>query len=319
MNYTKETGTLASRNGIQDITYYIYTPLCQPRAVLQISHGMCEYIERYEPFIDYLTGQGFLVCGNDHLGHKNSALSKDKLGYFAPKDGYTFLPRDLARVTRMVQRQYPDLPFFLFGHSMGSFVARAYLGRYSDLIDGVILCGTSGSNPALGIGSAVISLIKAVKGEFYRSPLIDRLMFGNYNSRYTSPTSKFDWLTHDPEIIAAYEKDEYCNFLFTTSGYQDLAHLLGYISSPQWYASVPKELPVFLISGDMDPVGGWGKGIHEVEHKLRQQKLSQLTVKLYHDLRHELLNENEKETVYEDILNWLNSQITALNQTKEAK
>lgn len=309
MNYTKETGTLESRNGIQNITYYIYTPLCQPKAVLQISHGMCEYIERYEPFIDYLTGLGFLVCGNDHLGHKNSALSKDKLGYFAPKDGYTYLPRDLARVTRMVQRQYPELPFFLFGHSMGSFVARAYLTRYSELIDGVIVCGTSGSNPLLGIGSAVISLVKAVKGEFYRSPLIDKLMFGNYNTRYDKVSSKFDWLTRDPAIIEKYAADEYCNFLFTTSAYKDLARLLGFVSSNQWYESVPKDLPFFLVSGDMDPVGGWGKGIREVAVKLRRQGLSQFSVKLYPDMRHEILNEVGKEEVYKDISDWLEKQI----------
>lgn len=309
MNYTKETGKLASRNGIQDITYYIYTPLCTPKAVLQISHGMCEYIERYEDFIDYLTGKGFLVCGNDHLGHKNSVPSKDKLGYFAPKDGYTFLPRDLARVTRMVQRQYPDLPFFLLGHSMGSFVARAYLTRYPDLIDGIIICGSAGSNPALGAGSFLISVIKAFKGEFYRSPFIDKLMFGNYNSRYKNTSSKFDWLTHDKAVIEKYEKDEYCNFLFTTSAYKDLTRLLHYVSSQQWYEAVPKELPVFIISGDMDPVGNWGKGILEVEKKLQAQGLTDLTVKLYKDMRHEILNETGKEEVYQDVLNWLNTQL----------
>lgn len=310
MNYTKETNKLASRNGIQDITYYIYTPLCPPKAVLQISHGMCEYIERYEGFIDYLTEHGFLVCGNDHLGHKNSALSKNKLGYFAPKNGYTFLPRDLARITRLVQRQYPELPFFLLGHSMGSFVARAYMARYPDLIDGIIICGTSGSNPALKAGSALISIVKALKGEFYRSPLIDKLMFGNYNSRYANVSSKFDWLTHDKTVIQKYENDEYCNFLFTTSGYKDLTRLLGYVSSQQWYTALPKELPVFLISGDMDPVGGWGKGIREVEKRLRHQGLTKLNVKLYKDMRHEILNETGKEEVYKDILSWLEKQIS---------
>lgn len=305
MNYTKETGQLASRNGIQNITYYIYTPICPPKAVLQISHGMCEYIERYENFIDYLTGHGFLVCGNDHLGHKNSAISKDKLGYFAPKNGYTFLARDLARVTRRIQRQYPELPFYLFGHSMGSFVARAYLSRYPDLIDGIIICGTSGSNPALSAGSALISIIKAVKGELYRSPFIDKLMFGNYNSRYEQISSKFDWLTRDPSIITKYENDEYCNFLFTTSGYKDLTRLLRYVSSQEWYTSIPKELPFLLISGAMDPVGGFSQGILEVEKKLRRQGLTRLETKLYPDMRHEILNEVGKEEVYDDILHWL--------------
>lgn len=305
MNYTKETGQLASRNGIQNITYYIYTPICPPKAILQISHGMCEYIERYEDFIDYLTGHGFLVCGNDHLGHKNSAISKDKLGYFAPKNGYTFLARDLARVTRRIQRQYPELPFYLFGHSMGSFVARAYLSRYPDLIDGIIICGTSGSNPALSVGSALISIIKAVKGEFYRSPFIDKLMFGNYNSRYGQISSKFDWLTRDPSIVTKYENDEYCNFLFTTSAYKDLTRLLHYVSSQEWYTSIPKELPFLLISGAMDPVGGFSQGILEVEKKLRHQGLTRLETKLYPDMRHEILNEVGKEEVYSDILHWL--------------
>ncbi len=312
MNYKKEMGKLQSRNGLQDITYYVYMPLTTPKAVVQIAHGMAEYLERYEPLIDYLTGQGFLVCGNDHIGHKNSSPTKDSLGYFAPKNGYTFLARDLARVTRLLQKHYPDLPYFLFGHSMGSFVARAYLTRYSDLIDGVILCGTAGSNPALPVGSLLISLVKLFKGEFHRSPFIDKLMFGSYNSHYKEVKTNFDWLTRDQSVVQKYIEDEYCGFLFTTSAYKDLTRLLKYVNSKGWYSSVPKNMPMLLIAGEMDPVGNWGKGVREVSDKLHKHGVTNLTTKLYPDMRHEIHNEIGKEEVYGDLNNWLNKQLTLI-------
>ena len=163
MNYTKSSNTFKSSNCSSDITYYVYETLTTPKAILQISHGMCEYIERYEHFINFLTGHGFIVCGNDHLGHGKSADTKDKLGYFALENGWSYLPDDLSILTKIMKEQYPDLPIFLFGHSMGSFVARIYITRYSELINGAIICGTSGSNPLIGAGKVVINLVKKIK------------------------------------------------------------------------------------------------------------------------------------------------------------
>ncbi|MEG1458201.1 MAG: alpha/beta hydrolase [Acetivibrio sp.] len=309
MNYTKEMHTLKSSNDTNIVTYFIYKPKNIPKAILQISHGMCEYVERYEPFIDFMTGNDILVCGNDHIGHKNSVASKEDLGYFASKDGWTFLPKDVAQLTKSIKKFYPDLPVFLFGHSMGSFIARAYIAQFGSLVDGVILCGTSGSNPVLGIGKFIISMVKKFKGERYRSKFLDHLMFGQYNRKYAKVRTEKDWLTKDEAIVDAYLKDEYCTFLFTTSGFYDLSMLLGYVSSKIWYDSVPKDLPLYLISGDMDPVGNWGKGIEEVQENLKKENLKDFSCKLYPNYRHELLNEQNKEVVYEDILNWLTKHL----------
>ncbi len=309
MNYIKETGSFKSSNGISKIAYYIYKPLNPPKAVLQISHGMCEYIERYEDFIAFLTDHDILVCGNDHLGHKNSADSKEKLGYFAPVNGWKCLPRDLASMTRIIKKQYPDIPNFLLGHSMGSFVARVYIAKYSHLIDGAIICGTSGSNPAIGTAKLIISFIKKVKGEFYRSKLINYLMFGAYNSKYGKARTTHDWITRDEVIVNNYLKDEYCTFIFTASAFYDLVMLLKVVSQKAWYNAIPKNLPLYLISGDMDPVGNWGKGIQEVKMRLEKKNLEDFSSKFYKDYRHEILNEIGKEVVYEDILNWIDHRI----------
>lgn len=305
MNFMKEVHKTKSTSGQGSITYYIYKPLHKPKAIVQISHGMCEYLERYEPFIDFLTSQDILVCGNDHLGHKNSAVSKDKLGYFAPKDGWKYLVKDLAKITYIIKASYPNLPYFLFGHSMGSFIARLYISQYSSFIDGAIICGTSGSNPAIGFASLLTDLVCRIKGEFYRSTFIDTLMFGSYNRKYTNVKTKSDWISKDEAIVNAYIKDKNCTFIFTASAFRDLVKLLKLASSKAWYHAVPKNLPIFLISGDMDPVGNYGKGIREVERRLRNEHLTDLTVKLYKDDRHELINETDREIVFEDILKWI--------------
>lgn len=309
MAYTKETNTFKSCNQTSNITYYIYKPLNPPRAILQISHGMCEYIERYEDFINFLTGHDILVCGNDHLGHKNSAASKEMLGYFAEENGWTYLPEDLAAMTKIIKKQYPDIPNFLLGHSMGSFISRVYITRHADLIDGVILCGTSGSNPAIGAAKVITKLVKKVKGSFYRSKTVNRLMFGAYNSKYKNVRTTHDWITRDEAAVDKYLSDEYCTFIFTASAFCDLITLLDTVSLDSWYDAIPNALPIYLISGDMDPVGNWGKGIIEVKERLEKRDLEDFSSKLYKDYRHELLNEVGKEVVYEDILNWLNHRI----------
>lgn len=310
MNYSKEVHTFKSSNGKADITYFIYKPLQPPKAILQISHGMCEYVERYDHFIDFLTKENILVCGNDHLGHKNSVKNKEELGYFAKKNGWTFLSKDLAKLSHLMKEEYPDLPLFLFGHSMGSFIARAYISKYSQFIQGAIICGTAGSNPMLGIGSFLVSMVKTFHGERYRSKFLDHIMFGSYNKKYKEVRTSKDWLTKDEAIVDKYLNDEYCTFLFTASAFKDLACLLTYVSSNAWYQSVPKDLPLYLISGSMDPVGNWSKGVLEVKNRLESQHLTDFTYKLYPEYRHELLNEIGKEEAYLDILNFINSHIS---------
>lgn len=301
----KSTGTFASSNGRDRIRYYVYSPEESPRAILQISHGMCEYLTRYEGFIEYMADRGFLVCGNDHLGHGGSAASQEELGYFASDNGWSCLVEDLHRLTVHIKKKYPCLPYYLFGHSMGSFVARAYLVRFGDALDGAILCGTSGGNPFAALGVLMAKFLSRVKGDHYRSRLLNDLMFQSYNSRYPDKRTSFDWLTRERSIVDRYIQDPYCNFVFTANGFENLLSMLRYVSSSQWYASVPRDLPILLISGDMDPVGQYGIGVKQVFRRLKKEGVMDLTIRLYEQGRHELLNETNRQDIYSDMVNWL--------------
>lgn len=310
MNHTKSVRQMLSTDGITNLTYYVYEPLQTPKGMVQISHGMCEYVERYEPIIDYLTGEGYLVFGNDHLGHKNSVANESDLGYFGGTgEGYQFMYRDLIALGEQMKAAYPEMKLFLFGHSMGSFVARAAIINCKNLYSGVIICGTSGSNPALGVGKVVIRIVRTLRGKRGRSALLTKLFFGTYLDKIESVRTPQDWLTRDEQVVDAYIRDKYCMFVFTANGYENLANLLGYVTADSWYDSLDQELPVYLISGEMDPVGGWSKGIHEVDEKLRNKERKDYSMKLYPQMRHEIHNEVGKEEVYQDILNWLNNRI----------
>lgn len=306
MNYEKYVGHMKSSNQTDTITYFEYVPKDKEiKALIQLVHGMSEYVERYEPLIEYLTGLGFLVYGDDHLGHKNSVRAKKYLGYFAPKDGWKYLVRDEVNLTKIMKEKYPDKKRFLYGHSMGSFISRAYIAQNSSEVSGAILSGTAGSNPSVKIGMALVRVIRFFKGELHVSKLIDFLMFGSYNCKYPSKRTNVDWLTRDEACIDRYLKDENCGFSFTTSGYLDLMKLLSYVTNNKWYDHVPAQFPLFVISGQMDPVGNWGKGLKQVDEKMRKTKRADYQMKLYPNMRHELHNEIDKEEVWQDVSNWL--------------
>ncbi|WP_040198238.1 alpha/beta fold hydrolase [Candidatus Soleaferrea massiliensis] len=305
MHYIKKTGQFDSSNGTHKIHYYVYTPVQEPRAVLQLSHGMCEYLERYEPFASFLTRNGVLLCGSDHLGHGKSAGSLENLGYFAEKDGWKCLVEDQYRLTQTIKAHYAGLPYFLFGHSMGSFIARAYLTKYASQLDGALICGTSGGEKLGGLGIALTGRIMRSKGPFYRSAKLQDLAFGQYNKRYEDAKTDFDWLTRDESIVHRYMHDPYCNFVFTASGFRDLFTLLKFVSRRRWAYAIPKDLPVLLLSGDMDPVGDYGRGVRKVYERLQKAGLDDVRLKLYPGARHEILNETNCKEVYADVLAWI--------------
>lgn len=306
MNYTKSTGFFPSTNGTDNIAYYIYTPKKKSdiRGVIQISHGMCEYIVRYEEFADFLTGKGFVVCGNDHLGHGASVSSEEDLGYFAEDEGWQYLPKDLFRFTRIMKRSFPGKPYILFGHSMGSFIARLYITSYGDELDGAIIAGTSGGEILEKLGLGIAKSIAVVKGERFRSEKLNKLLFGLSNEMIPDHRTDFDWVTRDEEIVDKYVADTKCNFVFTASGFIDLIKLLEKVSDPLWAHLVPKKLPLFLVSGDADPVGNYGKGVEHVYESLNEVGCN-VEMRLYEDARHEVLNEINRDEVYSDILAWI--------------
>lgn len=296
-----------SVSGLADIHAASYKPDNENdiKAVLQIAHGMAEHLERYEAFAEYLCNNGIALYINDHIGHGKSISSRDELGYFGKKDGWKNFVEDCHKLTEIAKKENPEKPLVFFGHSMGSFVARAYSYKYSNDIKGAVFCGTAGANPLAGVGAGLAKLIGKVKGDHHRSKLIDKMSFGTYNKRCEGRTN-FDWLTRDQDIVDKYIADEDCGFLFTVSGSQDLMGILSYVSSKDWYSGFNKALPVYLIAGAEDPVGAYGKGVTEVADGLKQAGVKDVNIKLYPECRHEILNESRVfEEVSQDVVDFV--------------
>ena len=306
VNRTDES--FLSSDGKNRIHYFVYRPSGQIKGVVQISHGMCEHIGRYEDFAAYLSKQGFAVYGHDHLGHGCSAPDKHDLGFFGEDFGWQHLVDDVYEITKIAKREYPMHKIFLIGHSMGSFIARLYFMKYGKNLSGLILSGTSGGNQLNNVGLVLTDFMIKTKGKRHRSKLLKKMMFGNYNKRYSEHRTENDWISRDNEIVDTYNADEYCTFTFTNAAVKDLLTMLKMISDDCWAESVPKEVPVFLLSGDMDPVGDYGKGVKKVYERLRNAGVKEVSLKLYPGGRHEMLNETNRSEVYADILSWLNEK-----------
>lgn len=308
MSYIKKEFTFRSVSGLADIHCASYLPENgEVKAVLQVAHGMAEHLERYEAFAEELSKNGVAMYINDHLGHGSSVSAKSELGYFGEKDGWKYFVEDCHELTKIAKNENPGKPYIFFGHSMGSFVARAYSLKYSAEIDGAVYCGTAGPNPAAGAGKAVANLIIKLKGDHHKSKLIDKMAFGTYNSKFEKRTA-FDWLSRDNFQVDKYIADEYCGFLFTAAGYRDLFSLLSYVSSKDWFEGLSKELPVLIISGAMDPVCNYSKGIEQVCDMLKAAGKTNVKKILYPDARHEILNESDCfDTVCKDVLEFVDS------------
>lgn len=311
MKAMKKEFKFKSASGLADIHAARYTPqdLSDVKAVIQIAHGMAEHLERYEPFADFLCDNGFAVYINDHIGHGQSVSSKDELGYFGEKDGWKNFIEDCHTLLQTAKSDFPGKPYFFFGHSMGSFISRSFSAKYASELDGAVFCGTSGPNPGAPVGMKVASLIAKVKGSHYRSKFIDNLAFGAYNKHFEGRTA-FDWLSRDDWQVDKYIADDLCGFLFTAYGYRDMFALLQSVSVKSWFENYPKELPVLIISGAEDPVGNYSKGVKQVYDSLKAAGKQNVTMHLYANGRHEILNEKDAfDEVCKDLIEWTNSII----------
>lgn len=300
-----------SSNRKASISYYVFCPVdVEPRGIVQISHGMCEYISRYTKFAKYLCSLGYIVCGNDHLGHGLSVPPGGALGFFGQKNGWSVLIDDLATLTDRMKKHWPDLPYFLFGHSMGAMVARLYLTRYAEKIDGCILSGTPSNHAMSNFAISVSNSVIHSHGPMYRSCMLNNLATGRYNGRIRHPETPFDWLTRDRTIVALYQSDSKCNFIFTAAGFRDLFRLAQHCSSSSCTSMVTKRVPLFFLSGTADPVSGYGIGVRRIAGLYKAAGFSDVTLKLYPDCRHELINELNREEVYQDVVNWLENHLS---------
>ncbi|MDT2659728.1 alpha/beta fold hydrolase [Enterococcus hulanensis] len=276
-----------------------------PWAVLQVTHGMAEHLMRYEPLANYLNERKIAVIGHDHLGH-GASVSENPKGYFHDETLKHGLVQDLYQVTKWGKARYPNLPYFVLGHSMGSFVLRNYLYDYGEAIDGAILMGT-GQQPVwlTRFGQKSAKLLGKLQGEKHHSKLIDQLAFGNMNRKIPKKRTDKDWLTTLSKEVDAYLADPNCGFLFTLSGYHELFSLIIRTQEPELLQKVPKKLPLLFLSGQEDPVGEYGKGVMKAAQSYRAAGVEQVTVQLYEKARHELLNESQKFTVFHDICIWM--------------
>lgn len=294
---------IRSSNGKRDIACYLYVPDGEVRGIVQIAHGMCDYIENYALLAEHLTAKGIVVCGNDHLGHGNSAEDSRDLGYFG-SGGYQVLVKDLRKVNKLLRTTYKNLPLVLIGHSMGSFLARAYAVTFPETVDGVVFLGTAGSHNPARAAQMLAATIGKTRGNHHRSRMLYDLTFKGYNAKFPDE-GPFAWLSRDRAAGDRFEADPQRNFIFTADGYYGLFSVLAAVSRPAWAEKYPKELPTLIAAGEMDPVGNYGKGPEEVYEKLCAAGAEQVSLKLYAGARHELHNEINKEEFFADLYKWI--------------
>lgn len=297
---------ITSSDGVHSLKVLTWIPEGQIKAVVQISHGMIEHMERYREFAEFLCKEGYLVVGNDHLGHGASVEKEEELGYFA-KQGKSAVPvEDLHLITGKVKEEYPGVPYFLLGHSMGSFLARRYCMTYGQELDGAIFLGT-GTQPSLVLayGKLVAGITKLFRGDRHRSRLIKYSAFGSYLSHIENPKTASDWLSRDEERVKQYRDDKLCRFDFTVNGYDTLFDVISYIQKSENIQKLPKDLPILILSGEEDPVGAYGKGPRKVYQSYLDHGLTNVQLKMYPEDRHELLHELDRQQVFQDILSFL--------------
>lgn len=298
-----------SSDGKTNIHAVKWEPEGEAQAVLQISHGMIEYVERYEAFAEFLTGKGFVVAGNDHLGHGESVQSQEFWGYFAPKNGSDLVVEDLHQLRTKMQEEYPGIPYFMLGHSMGSYLLRKYLSKHGEGLAGAVIMGTgTQSNVTVIMGKIICRLSALIHGWDYRGGFVEKKVFSEKYNRFEAE-GKGAWLTKDRAVVEAYNKDPRCTFQFTLNGFYNLFDTIRYINKPAHVKSVPINLPLFLVSGEDDPVGDFGRGVGFAYDIYICAGMRNINLKLYPTDRHEILNELDKEIVYEDIYKWLQKHL----------
>lgn len=297
-------------DGETPIVVTSWLPDIEPIGVIQIVHGMREHMGRYDHFARYLCDEGFIVYGHDHMGHGRTALNWGIYGYFGEEKGAKNLVDDSNYLTRYLSATYPELPLFIIGHSMGSFVSRLQILHTADLLNGYICLGTGGDNPAAPLARAYAGALAGVKGPDTTSVILDKGLDSTLQKGLGIEEENDDWISHDPETIKAYREDPYSRFHFTNKGYADLMDLQIAANEPEWFERVCKNLPIHFASGNEDPVSMMGRDIPKLEKRLKDNGVVDVSYKVYDGFRHEILNEVDRYTVYGDLVKWIKERIS---------
>ena len=301
-----------SKDGNTEVHTIEWKPEGEVRAVLQSCHGMVEYIKRYDEFAQFLCEKGFYVVGNDHLGHGKSVQSKSEYGFFEKKYGNACVLGDIHTLRQRTVKKYPETPYFMLGHSMGSSLLRQYIQMYGNGLSGVVLMGvvTDHRRSSLLFVKQLCRLMAAVRGWHYRSRMVDDLVTGSFNKKFKPSVTRADWITSDKEHLDAYVTDPLCSFMFTVNAYYSMmAGMLG-MQKKENISMIPKSLPVLFVSGAEDPVGNFGKGVRKVCEIYKSAGLRDVSLKLYEGDRHEILNETNREQVYQELYEWFEEKLS---------
>lgn len=300
--------TFKSDDGTNIFAYKWMPKNSNVKGIVQISHGMAETAERYKRFAKVLTDNGYIVYIHDHRGHGKTAGEVENIGYLADNDGFNWLVKDLYTLTKIIKEENPHLPIFLFGHSMGSFAAQKYIMFHGNEINGLVLSGSNGKQGFLLTIGNYLAKRKAKKyGPRFKSKKINDLTFGSYNKSFEPTRTEFDWLSRDEKEVDKYIEDPYCGTIFTVGFYYDFTLGLKEIENKENINLVPKDLPIYIFSGDMDPVGKFGKGVMNLYNRYKKHGVKDLSLKLYKGGRHEMLNEINRDEVMDDVVKWLDN------------
>ena len=305
----REEFYFTSSCGNTEIHGVVWKPTGEIKAILQISHGMAEHILRYDEFAKYCSKRGYVVVGHDHLGHGKSVSSAENYGYFNTKNGNEVLIQDTHLLRERVTEEYPSLPYFILGHSMGSTLLRQYILNHGEGLKGVVLSGIVApeSSSTLHVAKFLSRLIGAFKGSHYRSKVLDGLVFGKLDRMMDDPKAKGSWVTSDSKKLEEYTNDDLCGFIFTTNGYYNLFDGLLCLNHKENASSFPKHLPILIVSGSGDPVGGFESGLRKIHDHFINIGATNITLNIYPDAKHEVLNELNREEVYQDVAEWMAS------------
>lgn len=308
MVHRSESSFLSS-DGKTPLFFREYLPEGEAVGIVQLVHGIAEHIGRYDPFASFLAENGYIVVCHDQLGHGKSIADEESKGFFSAENGWEKAVQDIHTLHTATAAKFPGKPYFLFGHSMGSFLARTYLIRFRAGLDGAVISGTGQQSPLLISAGKMMSAREIRRhGADYKSEFLNRLAFGSYNKKLENVRTSCDWLSRDEAVVDRYIDDPLCGFVPSASLQHDMMGGIRFISRQKNVDRMKKDLPVLFISGDRDPVGEQGKGVIRAYKAFLKAGLTDVTMKLYHGGRHEMLNEINKEEVYQDILTWLNSK-----------
>lgn len=307
MNYELIRVAFPSADGKCTASAKIYVPKDKEIiGVVQLAHGMADHVGRYETLAEFLTGEGYVLAGNDHLGHGETAPTDADFGFFAERDGIDKILSDLHTMNGILRKRFPGFKPVIMGHSMGSFLSRLYVEKYPETVSGHIIHGTGGPmGIILPIGKALVNTVMLFKGKRGRSKLIASMAFMGYNSKFPKEEGKTAWLSRDTARVAGEDRNKYTTFIFTVSAYRELFRMVGRSNSKKWFKEYPKDLRTLVMSGEEDPVGAYGKGPKYIYKKLSVSGVTDVTLNLYEGARHELFNETNRDEVFSDMKKWL--------------